>query len=341
MMRSSVLASVVRVPLTAKLVGANAGVLAVFAGVAVALGWRPIDTTGAIVFGLAFGAALLVTVALVLLAIRPLSLLEDTALKVWYGDHDARVPSSSLADASTRRVVTLFNALLDRLSIDRANARQLAAAVVRSGDEERARTAYHLHESLAQTIATISWHLAGLTRDARDPELGRRLQAVKRQTDDVLEGVRQLAESIYPRVLEHLGLAAALSQLARHVQSQTTVRVVVDVDRSLSDTLDSTGSATLYAVAREAVSNALQHADPTEVTITLSRGREMVVLEVRDDGHGFDVEEAERSHHGRGIFAMRERAKLIDGSLMLASASGGTRVCAYIPHSLAKPERVA
>jgi signal transduction histidine kinase len=341
MMRRSVFASVVRVPLTAKLVGANAGVLSVFAGVAVSLGWRPTDTTGAIVFGLAFGAALLVTVALVLLALRPLSLLEDTALKVWYGDHDARVPSSSLADASTRRVVTLFNALLDRLSSDSARARQLAAAVIRSGDEERARTAYHLHESLAQTIATISWQLASLTRDAADPELDRRLQLVKRQTDDVLEGVRQLAESMYPRVLEHLGLAAALSQLARQVQSQTTVRVVVNVDRSLSDTLDSTVSATLYAVAREAVSNALQHADPTEVTITLTRDPEMIALEVRDDGCGFDVDATERAQYGRGIFAMRERAKLIDGNLMLGSAPGETRVSAYIPHSLARPERVA
>ncbi|MGQ0649382.1 MAG: sensor histidine kinase [Gemmatimonadaceae bacterium] len=338
-MPSSLMDRVLRAPLATKLVGAKVVVISTFVGLSLVFGWRPADGTQPIVLGIAAACSLLVTVGLVILALRPLLLLEDTARRVWDGDYAARVPRSRLADAPMQQLTSTFNTLLDRLTTDRARVRELATELIRSSDEERSRAAFQLHESAAQTIASISWQLGVFAHDAGDPELEQRLQMLKREVDGVLEDVRRLAEAMHPRILQDLGLAAALAQFARQVQAETSVCIVAEVDRAASANIDPRVAATFYGVAQEAVWNALKHANPHTVTIRLFANRWATLLEVIDDGNGFDVKYAERAHCGRGIFSMRERVGLVNAHLTLESeAGGGTKVCAYIHRHSAMPE---
>jgi signal transduction histidine kinase len=341
-LRWSVIPRLLGVSLVTKVVGANVLALAVFLGVTHALGWRPANGMETIIIVLAGVWSLLVTTALLVLALRPLWLLEDTVHRVWLGDYHARVAPSRLADKSMRRVTSTLNTLLDRLTSDRTRARALAAQVIRARDEERSRTADQLHESTAHSIAAISWQLGVIAGEVKDATTGNRLQFLKQHVEEILEDVRDLAENMRPKVLEDLGLAAALQQLARHAQAETSVLVVAEVDGMLSKHLGRREAATLYAVAQEAISNALLHAHCTTVTVKLRAGLSGVVLEIHDDGSGFDVAEAERTHHGRGIFTMRERLALVNAQLTVESSfTSGTRVSAYIPMASTKPERAA
>jgi signal transduction histidine kinase len=329
--KPSVFQQLLRFPLTAKLVGAHVIVLGMFVGVALLRGWDPIDGVQPVPLAFAAAASLVATIALVILALRPIRNLENTARLVWNGDYDARVPYSRLADASMLRVATIVNASLDRLTSDSERARLLAASVIRSSDEERSRSAFHLHESSAQIIASIAWQLGALAGTTTDRTLERGLQQIKTQVDEVLEDLREFAEGMHPRVLEDLGLAAALADLGRRVQATTAARIVVDVDRSLSDALESAVASTFYRVAQEAVSNALRHADPATVQISLFASGSAIVLEIHDDGVGFDVASTERAHAGHGIFAMRERTALVNARLSVEShPNRGTIVSAYI-----------
>ena len=88
----------------------------------------------------------------------------------------------------------------------------------------------------------------------------------------------------------------------------------------------------LYRVAQEALRNAVRHADARVVEVRLWHEPGVALLEVSDDGRGFDVQSAEERRPGMGLFSMRERVALVNGSLVVTSTrDGGTRVVATVP----------
>ena len=321
------------VPLTVKLVGAN-----LLVGlVAVAVVWTrhgPAGRAGDTVVVLAaLAVALLLNCALVHLALRPVRLLEDAATRVWRGDFEARVPASAVADADMRRLGRTVNLLLDSLADDRTRLRELAAQAIRVQDDERSRIARELHDSAAQTIAALTYQLAAAARDSRDPALAARLTEIREMAGDVLEEVRLLSHTVHPRVLDDLGLVPALEWLARTTHEHGGPPV--DVEARIGDAaaaLPKLSTSTLYRVAQESLRNAERHAEASRVVVTVERQDGDVVLEVADNGRGFDLAEAAARRPGMGLFAMRERLGLVGGSLDIVTApAAGTRVRARVP----------
>jgi signal transduction histidine kinase len=223
----------------------------------------------------------------------------------------------------------MFNILLDDLAADRTRMRELARDVIDAGDRERASIARALQDSTAQHIAALQFELSSAARDAVDPALAVRLRAARDAAEGILEEVRKLSRSVHPAVLDDLGLEAALRRLARDATSGTGVDVDVD-SRLAGERLPHVVEVTLYRVASEAITNATRHAAPRRVQVRLRWERPSVVLQVHDDGHGFDP--AAVPPAGRGMASMRERLSLVDGALDVRSAKGnGTTVTATVP----------
>ncbi|MGH7624133.1 MAG: sensor histidine kinase [Gemmatimonadaceae bacterium] len=337
--------ALLRVPLVAKVAGANLLIVAVasMATLLVRGETRP-GRDVLFIAGLALVGSFVVNVVLIALALRPLQALETMAARVWGGHLDARVNESPLADARIARVGRTMNLLLDGLLADRMRTRRLAAEVIGAGDRERAYIARELHDSVAQSLAALVMQVSAAARDCTDPRLTERLGTVRTLATDSLEEVRLLAHTMYPRVLDDLGLAAALAHLARQATNVTPGSPVVSV--SAPDDFDAgvvppAMASVLYRVAQEAVNNALRHAHAATVTIAVDLGMcnaepgsagQCVSLEVRDDGCGFDVAEAGRRRPGMGLFTMRERVLLVNGRFTITSVPGaGTRVSVHIP----------
>ena len=327
-----------RVPLLGKLAGANV-LIALAALVGVAAEQRlQIPGTAVSVLGIALGMSLVVSFVLVYVALRPLSDLEMTAERVSAGDLAARVPSSRLADRDMARVGLTLNTLLDRLTTDRARMRRLAAQVISAQDEERARVARELHDSTAQTLTAVMLQLGAAAQRNHSPELDDSLATMRELVSDALEEVRSLSHTMHPRVLDDLGLAAALEWLARQTRAQEVfdVRVVADPG---SSRIPAPVASVLYRVAQEALRNAARHAEARNVELHVRHDTRSAILEVTDDGRGFDVKRAEERRPGMGLFSMRERVSLVNGTLTLASAPGrGTRILATIPLEHWKPD---
>jgi len=325
-------ARVLRVPLAGKLAGANA--IIVIAAMAAALavqGGGAGDSRVLLILGLALGGSLVVNVTLVIIALRPLGDLEETAARIWQGDFDARVPTSILADAHVARIGGTLNVLLDGLTSDRARMRRLAAEVISAGDRERAHIARELHDSAAQSLVALVYQLSAAERDVAahapgDAELAERLGNIKTMATSVLEEVRMLAHTVHPRVLDDLGLPAALRRLGREVEATARATVMISADESAAN-VPPTLASVLYRVAQEAITNAIRHASPSTVEVRLTTTPTDVTLEIVDDGGGFDVEEAERRRPGMGLFTMRERVSLVNGAFAIDSRPGrGTNV---------------
>jgi signal transduction histidine kinase len=326
------------VPLLAKIAGANA--LIVIIAIAISFGLHDLNRPGitlASVMMVALVLSLVVNLLLVHAALRPIRDLENTAHRVWGGDLQARVPPSMVADRDMERVGRTVNLLLDALTSDRARMRRLASLVITAQDEERSRIARELHDSTAQSLTAIVLQLSAAARDAQTPELSARLSDVKEMAGMALEEVRTLSHRVHPRVLDDLGLVPAMRWLARQARESSDVEITVDAIGS-TDHIPAQVASVLYRVAQEALTNAVRHASPNNVAITVRADADTATLEVSDDGRGFDIAEAERRRPGMGLFSMRERVSLVDGRLDLASSPGsGTRVVATIPLTTGTP----
>lgn len=315
-------------PLVWKLVGAN-GFLVLAAMLAIMI------EPGKHVFPvllLALAASIGLNHFLVKLALRPLGDLERTATRVWQGDLDARVEPSPIADRDMIRVGSTLNLLLDGLTADRARMRLLATQVLNAQDVERARIARELHDSTAQTLAAAMLQVsAGLRQADGNASLTERLQELRSLVETAMEEVRTLSHTIHPRVLDDLGLVAALEWLARTNRQGETPDVIVEAGDGAED-IPLAAASVLYRVAQESVRNAVQHAGAGEIRILLDSDGDVATLSVIDDGKGFDVESAEARRPGMGLFSIRERMALVNGTVDIQSVAGqGTRITATVP----------
>jgi signal transduction histidine kinase len=322
------LESALGVPLRIKLAGAN--ILIALTAAAILL--APV-TSSRIMAGVVILAIVLsvtVNVALVSVALRPLRALEDTATRVWHGDLGARVPESAFADPEMRRAGGTINLLLDSLTADRTRARLLAIEVIRARDKECARISHELHDSAAQRLAALTYELSAAAQDSVDPLLSQRLDSIRTNALDVMEEVKALSHVMHPRVLEDLGLTPALEQLLRQVQQEQGISV------HLKTTTASVGipveiTSVLYRVAQEALHNAVHHGKPTSIEVTLDVDDVAVSLCIRDDGQGYD-DQTTAVNPGVGLFSMRERIALVNGTFNVKSAlRQGTLVSVTIP----------
>jgi signal transduction histidine kinase len=324
----SIRLAALRVPLVVKLVGANLAVvallLAIRSGLSHAGSWA---VDGAIVIALGL------YVGLVVVALRPIRDLEAVAERVWQGDFGARVERSTVADHEVVRIGAMFNILLDGLVSDRARMRALAAEVIEVGDRERAVLARELHDSTAQHLAALLLQLSAAARDCTDPALANRLSEMRDAAEEITEEVRMLSHTVHPRVLDDLGLVAALHKLARESSKGTGIDIDVNAG-ALTTRLSPSVESVLYRVAQEAVRNATRHAAPRHVWLTLHADDASARLEVHDDGRGFDLAavDAKGTAGGMGLLSMRERVALVDGTLEIKTApKNGTTVVATIP----------
>lgn len=330
-------AALLRVPLIGKIAGANALIVTAAVLVAVIAGMVGQDSRLWLLLLASLGLGLFVNAVLVLIALRPLKELEQTARSVWQGELDARVPTSLVADAGIQRVGNTLNVLLDGLMADRVKLRTLANQIIRTGDEERASIARELHDSTAQSLAALLLELSVLAGENAEPRLDARIAHIRTIVSDVLDEVRLVAHTVHPRVLDDLGLLAALQLLAREMQERSGVTVTCAGPASLGF-MDAACASTLYRVAQEAAGNAIRHARATRVSISIAQHPGAVELEVVDDGIGFDTGDVEKRRPGMGLFTMRERSALVGGRLTLQSLPGvGTRVMASVPVTAAAP----
>ena len=324
-----------RVPLVVKLLGANIGVVAVALIVAIGMQRAGADAAaiaGAMSAGVLVGAV--INVALTWVALRPIRELEHTIWRVRHGDQAVRVSPSPIADDRIKDVGRTVNALLDHLERDRDKMRELATEVIRAEAKERARVGENLRESIAQSVAAVSYQLTALVRECNDTAVAARIGEIRLLANQTLDEIDVLSHSVHPRVLNDLGLVAGLRMLARDIATNRT-SVHVRVAAGHEDDLRGLGldtSAALYRVAQEAIQNAMRHASASIVMVSVGVSNGVLSLTVDDNGVGFDVDAARQRRPGMGLFTMRQRMALIGGALHVDSARDrGTTVRAAMP----------
>jgi len=219
--------------------------------------------------------------------------------------------------------LTLENERLDaELRANMEELKSSRARIVESGDAARRRLERDLHDGAQQRLVSLALSLRLARARVEDgSEAARELDSARRELEQALEELLELARGLHPSVLSDRGLDAALEGLANRA------RLPVELVRTPGERLPERVESTAYFVVAEALTNVAKYADATHATVQVERVDGQVVVEVRDDGVG-GAEPAK----GSGLRGLVDRVAAMDGRLEVDSQPGrGTTVRAWIP----------
>jgi signal transduction histidine kinase len=221
-----------------------------------------------------------------------------------------------------------------------ATAQTASAEAVRrslsASEEERRRWARELHDETLQELAGLKVLLSGARRT---DEIERSRTAIDQALEIIDSGIanlRALITDLRPASLDELGPEPALSALVTRFRAQTGLEVVLELDlayeRGRAPNRHSPDlELVIYPLVQEALNNVAKHAhaEAVRVRVVEDDADRAVLIEVHDDGRGFDPGDASE---GFGLVGMRERVAAVGGSVAVESSSGeGTRLCARLP----------
>ncbi len=207
--------------------------------------------------------------------------------------------------------------------------RELSGRLINAQEEERSRIARDLHDDMNQKLGLLALGLSQLSLKLPAGEARHEIQELWEQTCGLSQDVHRLSHELHPATLEQLGLVAAARALCAEFSKKQGVAVYFtenDVPSRLPEHL----SLCLYRILQESLQNIAKHSEASVVKVELDRGLDGVQLRVEDDGIGFDPEN--HGQGGLGLLSMRERLRLVGGSIRIDSApSQGTKVNVWAP----------
>lgn len=220
------------------------------------------------------------------------------------------------------------NALEDEVRERTASLAELATHLQDVRETERGFLARELHDELGSLLTAAKLDVARLkSRLADAPDAIQRLQHLTELLNSGIALKRRIIEDLRPSSLANLGLVASLEILGREFRERSGLQVEMVLEPV---TMDESRQLTIYRMVQESLTNIGKYAEATEATIVLKNYENHVVVEVADNGKGFDTQRVRPSTHG--LAGMRHRVEAARGRLTVASAPGkGTRLSAMLP----------
>ena len=231
-----------------------------------------------------------------------------------------------LAAFSIRKILALENA---RAASQEA-LQHLSARLVEAQEEERRSISRELHDEVGQSLTGVLLEMANLSKliRTRDPEIvAAKAAEIKREVENSIGVVRNMALLLRPSMLDDLGLVPALQWQAREVSKRSGIWVTVDA-ASVSEDLPEEHKTCIYRIVQEALHNAVQHAGARHVKVAVQQQTDELRLAIEDDGKGFDAQQG----RGMGLLGIQERVVYLGGRFEVESAAGkGTALKVTLP----------
>jgi PAS domain S-box-containing protein len=203
----------------------------------------------------------------------------------------------------------------------------MSARLIAAQEQERARIARELHDDINQRIALLAIELEQLQYNPS--EVSSRLQELRKRTTDISNNVQALSHDLHSSQLEYLGVIAAMKSWCKEFAERQKMEIAFRHD--VQSTLPPEIGLCLFRVVQEALHNAAKHSGVKRVEVQLEENSGEMQLIIEDLGKGFDIEAA-REARGLGITSMRERVRLVNGTIVIQSKPmAGTTIHVHIP----------
>ena len=260
--------------------------------------------------------------------VQPLQALEEQADALAWGNYQAvEKPVGGIAEI--RRLQKGLMHMSQKVQAAQQSLHGYIGAMTAGQEEERRRLARELHDDTIQSLIALKQRVQLAQMNQKNGTTDRSFSELEELTEKTIDNLRRVTRALRPIYLEDLGLLAALEMLVREVTQNTGIEIEFKTsgpEQRLSPKVE----LALFRIAQEALNNVSRHAQASRASVRLTFKPEEVLLEVEDNGQGFDVprspaEFAPSGHYG--LLGLFERAELIEADLRIESSVGqGTRV---------------
>jgi two-component system sensor histidine kinase UhpB len=269
-------------------------------------------------------------------ALRPLTDLSSLVDRVQEGHSEIDPQFLQPTDPDIYQLAATLDSLVRQLNERNRELHALSEGAINALEEERQQIALTLHDDTGQSLSMLIIQLESLEAQLPSDEnqLLEKLAATRQLAQQSLTNLREIVYGLRPSILDDLGLVPAIRWYARTNLEKAGILVEVKANGNV-EPLPPQLNSTLFRITQEAVNNIIRHSQAHNVKIYLTRDGEEILLEIKDDGQGFDLgsarEKALQSRH-LGLLGMQERADLVGGKSELFSAPGnGTQILIRVP----------
>jgi len=211
----------------------------------------------------------------------------------------------------------------------RQELESLSRRLVDAQEAERRSISRELHDEVGQSLGAVLMDLGHLSSllSPSDKQVAEHIRRIKVSAETAVKSIRDMALLLRPPMLDDLGLVPALEWQARETSRRSDIEVDVQAEE-LADDPPNEVKVCIYRVVQEALRNAATHAHASNANVVLKRKEHSIVVEIADDGEGFQPERT----RGMGILGMEERVRQLAGTFLIRSAPGkGTTVHVEMP----------
>lgn len=306
--------------------------------------WEDVISLGTAMAGVS-AALLLLAAAAAGRVLRPLARFERGLDRLRAGDFAASPADALLTGGGVpelARIGARIAALADSLRRADAENRRLGRQLVQVQDRERREMARDIHDELGAALFSLKIDIATLRTAAATPDAAERARGALATVEELHRLSRRILTRLRPEVLDHLPLSEILREMvAAEQRRQPDVSLYFTVEGDI-DGLEEPARLTVYRLIQEGMTNALRHAAPSRIAVSIHRREpERVDVSVRDDGTGVAGSGGADGARGGGLglSGMAERVHALGGRLVVsAEPGGGTGLHASIPVSTAVAE---
>lgn len=264
----------------------------------------------------------------------PIIRIKDAALLVSKGEFPTVNDKSN--NDEINELVETFNFMSVQLrekktQLEQEQLKQLTA-VFDGQEQERRRLSQELHDGLGQMLAGLKFKIESL-ESAHNTAINVELTQLRLAVTEAIEEVRNMSFNLMPAILSRFGLVKALSNLCNNMQEQTGISITFDANGEF-DSTDTRLSNYMFRIVQEALSNAVKHGSPAEVSVQLLEFTDFYTMIIEDNGCGFNYDPL-NPPAGNGLYNMKERTAVLNGKFIMQSApESGTIIRVKIPKTL-------
>ncbi len=203
---------------------------------------------------------------------------------------------------------------------EKTNSMNFTKQLLENTEDERKRIASDLHDSISHELLNLK---SIFSQD---------LSVVNKKIDTIINDIRGISRNLHPVMFDKIGLVPNVEQLVERIQNQNNF--FISTDMLYTGVLTSADELQIYRIIQEALTNIIKYAKAHAAKITVLEEKDKILIEIRDNGKGFDVKQALNSGKAFGLHNIIERSRVIGGEANISSSSEGTVITINIPRKL-------
>ena len=216
-------------------------------------------------------------------------------------------------------IISFLLWMLNQSNIRKRLQEEFSQDLMQSQENERKRIAKELHDSIGQQLTIIK-------KSAQKNEQ----EEISILANHTLNEVRSISRGLYPALFKQLGLTQSIVQLTDTIEEKAAITIQKNIT-NIDSYFNLKNSLTLYRFIQEALNNSMKYAEAEKIQITINTKKSSILLQIKDDGIGFDVSE-KLKNNSLGLKTMKERINILKGQLVIESTpKTGTLIKVIIP----------